>query len=214
MGNTVSTVTEQIYRQIRLGIINGELPAGEKLTIKLLNEMYGVSSSPIREALTRLQEDGLIEYKPNVGMRVITLNEQDCKEIFLLLGEFDIIAMRFAMLDERRDELISELESTQKKCVDFVNTDDWEQASFDFHLIFYKYADNKRLDDAARKIRSQFSMLATSYENIPEYRVELNRQHGEILDALKADDIQKAEGLLRAHLESSFNETLNVGYNK
>lgn len=190
------------------------MPAGEKLTIKLLNEMYGVSSSPIREALTRLQEDGLIEYKPNVGMRVITLNEQDCKEIFLLLGEFDIIAMRFAMLDERRDELISELESTQKKCVDFVNTDDWEQASFDFHLIFYKYADNKRLDDAARKIRSQFSMLATSYENIPEYRVELNRQHGEILDALKADDIQKAEGLLRAHLESSFNETLNVGYNK
>ena len=61
MNANSSTVSERIYTAIRNDILNKTLVSGEKLTIKKLHEMYGVSSSPIREALFRLQQDGLIE---------------------------------------------------------------------------------------------------------------------------------------------------------
>ena len=72
MGLNKSTLSEQIYQILRNDILTQKIPCGEKLTLKLLQERFQVSSTPIREALTRLTQDQLVSYYSNVGIRVIS----------------------------------------------------------------------------------------------------------------------------------------------
>lgn len=73
MGLNKSTLSEQIYQILRNDILTQKIPCGEKLTLKLLQERFQVSSTPIREALTRLTQDQLVSYYSNVGVRVTAL---------------------------------------------------------------------------------------------------------------------------------------------
>jgi DNA-binding GntR family transcriptional regulator len=208
---SIKTVTEQLYIEIRDEILSGELEPGEKLTIKKLHERYGVSSSPIREALTRLQQDGLIEYRPNIGMSVIELTKKDLQEIFDLTIELDIIAMKFAMRAGKRDELISELDKIQdesRRC----SADDsrWNELSDMFHLVFYDHANNSRLSNAAANIRMQFTIFSNAYEKVPENKDEIIDQHETVLDRLRGGDMEGAEAAMRTHLESSHAKALQV----
>ena len=79
------SLVDQIYDQIRLGIITLKMPLGSRLNVSELQEKYGVSSTPIREAINRLQKEGLVEYENNIGARVVSISEDDVKEIQELL---------------------------------------------------------------------------------------------------------------------------------
>ena len=83
MGLNKSTLSEQIYQILRNDILTQKIPCGEKLTLKLLQERFQVSSTPIREALTRLTQDQLVSYYSNVGIRVISFTADDLREILL-----------------------------------------------------------------------------------------------------------------------------------
>ena len=89
MNGEIKTIAEQIYMLIRSDILHHKLTGGERLTMKFLQERLGVSSSPIREALTRLQQDGLVEYQPNVGMRVTKFSAKDVNDIYAFMRELE-----------------------------------------------------------------------------------------------------------------------------
>lgn len=215
MTGTIKTVTEQIYQDICKSIMDRSLPAGTKLTIKSLNERYGVSSSPIREALAHLQQDGLIEYKPNVGMSVVTLTKKDVHEIFTLILELDKIAMRFAMESPKAPEIVENLSGIQDYLIseEEVN-DEWLSMSDEFHKIFYHYADNSRLTESAEKLRKQLTILSTAYEQSGVNRQEICEQHERILDALETGNISAAEDLMKEHLLSSYRKAMEVVENE
>lgn len=79
-----STLSEQIYQILRSDILHQRIPLGEKLTLKNLQAQFEVSSTPIREALTRLTEDGLVRYYSNIGVNVIELSKQDLTDLISL----------------------------------------------------------------------------------------------------------------------------------
>ena len=170
MNANSSTVSERIYTAIRNDILNKTLVSGEKLTIKKLHEMYGVSSSPIREALFRLQQDGLIEYRSNAGMRVIEFTRQDLAEIYMLLTEFDVIALRVATTPARRLSTLAALELCMERARASIENNHWNYYSDAFHSILYEEAQNGRLTDAARKIRIQSTLFSNQYEIKEENR--------------------------------------------
>jgi DNA-binding GntR family transcriptional regulator len=205
-----ATVSERIYSAICEDILNRNLLPGEKLTIKKLHEMYNVSSSPIREALFRLQQDGLIEYRSNAGMTVIQLRQQDVKEIYMLLTEFDAIALRCAMMPEKKDGTIVALEICIEKSREAINTPEWNYYSDNFHIIFYEQTGNSRLSDASHKIRLQSTLFSNQYEAIEENRQEIQKQHEEILAVLKEGDIAAAERMLRDHVAVAYTRALNL----
>ena len=69
---------------------------GEKLTLKNLQAQFEVSSTPIREALTRLTEDGLVRYYSNIGVNVIELSKQDLTELYQFMGDLDRLAILYS----------------------------------------------------------------------------------------------------------------------
>ena len=75
------SLVDQVYEKIRDRIVSLKIPFGSKLNVSKLQEEYGVSSTPVREALNRLLNDGLIELENNVGARVIDITEEDVRQI-------------------------------------------------------------------------------------------------------------------------------------
>lgn len=210
MNANSATVSERIYTAIRDDILNKTLVSGEKLTIKKLHEMYGVSSSPIREALFRLQQDGLIEYRSNAGMRVIEFTRQDLAEIYMLLTEFDVIALRAATISSRRLGTLTALELCMEKSRASIENKLWNYYSDAFHSILYEEAQNGRLTDAARKIRIQSTIFSNQYEIKEENRREILKQHEEILNAIRDNRLDRAEDLMRTHVGSSYAKALSI----
>ena len=88
-----TTLSGQIYDILRQDILTQRIRLGEKLTLKHLQERFGVSSTPIREALTRLAEEELVVSYSNIGVNVISIGEQDLKELYEFMGDLDALAI-------------------------------------------------------------------------------------------------------------------------
>ncbi|CCX58015.1 putative uncharacterized protein [Blautia hydrogenotrophica CAG:147] len=206
-----STLSEQIYEILRNDILSQKIPCGEKLTLNTLKERFQVSSTPIRDALTRLEKDGLLQYYSNIGVNVIDLNAKDLKELFTFMGDLDALAIRYAsgypQQQEVRRALIQNLEETQK----YLNTSDirqWRSCSDGLHLVFYQYCDNSRLCSSALQMRSQITIYSNRYEREVENREKVFEEHQKIASAFLNGDIEGAVKKMQSHLQDSLAQAL------
>lgn len=201
MGTVVKQVyTEQVYDQLRADIIQQAIPCGQKLNISELAKRFDVSASPIREAIGRLQQEGLVQYVPNLGARVITLDDQDIIEIQDIQILLDCGAMRLALKQQAPKFIASELLKYIEKhrCS---SPKERVTASSQFHEVFYKYANNLRLQKLREQTGGQVQILRTVYENQLSNLLEdsgLN-DHIKIYEAILVGDIELAATLLRNH---------------
>ncbi|MDO4978245.1 MAG: GntR family transcriptional regulator [Eubacteriales bacterium] len=205
------TLAEQIHQILRDDILSQRIKPGEKLTLKILQERFEVSSTPIREALTRLSEEGLTFYYSNIGVSVVELEENDIKEIFSFMSDLDGLAIRYCLesgeIDKINKELKENLEDS-KSCIG--NIQRWNELSDLFHLIFYKYCNNRHLISAAQKMRSQLSILSYQYQKDSQTQENILKEHEAIYDAFVKADYTNAAQLMREHLLHSMEYALNL----
>jgi len=199
------TLSEQIYQVLRQDILNQEIKCGQKLTLQTLKDRFNVSHTPIREALTRLVEDDLVTYYSNVGVSVITLTAHDAQEIFQLIGDLDCLALRYSARGVFREAMLEELDEVVAQSAKHLQKKQlkpWRDLSDRFHLVFYKYADNSRLENAAHKLRAQITLLSNLYQLENKNVDMIQRDHESIHQAVKAGDIEQALHLMRQHLDN------------
>lgn len=139
------SLVDQIYDSLRERIIRIEIPLGSKLTVSKLQEEYQVSSTPVREALNRLMNEGLIDYENNVGAKIIDISEDDVREIQELASAYEMAAVYYSMekadhskMEEEIRGYIEEYRSSKDiacscKCIRRIKD------------VFFKNADNERL---------------------------------------------------------------------
>lgn len=205
------TLSEQIYQILRNDILYQNIPCGSKLTLKMLQERFQVSSTPIREALTRLTEEQLISYYSNVGVSVVSLNDEDILEIYQFMGDLDSLAVRYASAHPDQSLIIQELKanlSNMELCG--FDAPEWTEHSDQFHLIFYKYCKNSRLVHTAERMRSQLSILAYQYERYPENQSLILQEHKAIAAAYQEHQTDAAVRLMREHLMHSLQYAYRV----
>lgn len=203
-----ATLSEQIYNILKKDIINQTLKSGEKITLKSLIERFNTSSTPIREAMTRLYQDKLLEYCSNVGGKVISFNQKDIEEIYDFYMELDCIALRMAMEKCPVEELSARLKNSLDKCSEAIKSEDTDAFSVNsdlFHDIFYQYADNSRLMDAAIRVRNQFSILANIYQNYSINISTIHQEHTGIYEAVCQNDTAMACRLMQEHFNHGKN---------
>lgn len=216
-----STLSEQIYQILRSDILHQRIPLGEKLTLKNLQKQFEVSSTPIREALTRLTEDGLVKYYSNIGVNVIELSRQDLTELYQFMGDLDRLAILYSGNSPRREEICKILEDNithtleleekaQHASLSQEETDKWIGYSDHFHLIFYDYCENSRLTLAAEKLRSQLTIFSNAYETGSLPQTTIFRAHEEIFSLYKERHFQEAADRMRLHLEESLQFALEA----
>lgn len=206
------TLPEQIYRILREDILTQEIPCGAKLTLQSLKDRFGVSHTPIREALTRLVEDGLVNYYSNVGISVISLDAKDVREVFKLSYDFDLLAIKYALAGGKRPALLKALEENIAACRGLLkngDVDPWRILSDDFHLAFYRFADNSRLESASYRLRAQLTLIY-NMNRIEEINCrKIQEYHDEMFACLKKGDIEGAGATLHTHIQEDMELALS-----
>jgi len=210
-----TTLADQVYAILRENIINQTIKSGEKLILKILQERFSVSSTPIREAINKLAHEGLVDQVTNIGAKVIRLSINDCREIYDYCSCLDAAALTLALRSGRTAEIISELSEcieAQEKSLQATNIDEFLGHSDHFHAIFFKYANNSRLFQAAMQIDGQFTLLSTLYQKLTLTKAVVLSEHKNIVAAIAANDSEKAAGLMISHFEHAKNYLLgNIG---
>ena len=197
------TLSEQIYEILRQDILTQKIKCGTKLTLKVLQERFEVSSTPIREALTRLSEEGLMFYYSNIGVRVLEFTSQDLREIFQFMGDLDALAVRYAAEHAKRDTLTDTLRENLEACKRETDTKKLLQLSDEFHLLFYEYCDNSRLKNSAERMRSQLSVASYQYEQQTDNRSHIYEEHRAIFASFARGEAEEAAAKMKAHLMHS-----------
>lgn len=203
MAKAKETLSEKTYIRIYDDITGQRLVCGQKLTLKSLSEMYGVSFTPIREALSRLSENGLVSYYSNCGVKVIDFTDDDIIDLYRFASELDALAVsycsRFPLQGALRQVLRENVEAGNRalSCGEIA---EWEEHSKQFHKIFYTYAQSPCLDEADAKLRPRLELLSCIYYQSAS-REKINKEHNEILRLVLDDNFEAAQKLMRAHLE-------------
>ena len=158
-----ASLVDQIYSKLREDIITLKIPLGTRLNVNELQSDLGVSCTPIREAVNRLQQEELVIYENNVGARVLTLDEHDVREINELALTLQQAAVRLSMENSNREELLREVDE-QLACYRAARSPR-ESAKAVHNLIgvFYHRCGNGRLDRSMIAIQGQVLLLRYIY---------------------------------------------------
>ncbi len=200
------TLSEQIYTVLRNDILTQKIPCGTKLRLQMLRARFGVSHTPIRDALTRLAEDELVTYYSNVGVRVVELTVDDARELFQLIGDLDSLALKYACTGESCGALIEELGDIIHRSDKAIAEGDlaaWQRYSDEFHLVFYKHANNSRLTAASKKLLAQMTLLINTYQQLGANLELVNSDHKRIYESVCAGDIAKATEQMHQHMNDN-----------
>ncbi len=202
-----STLSEQIYNILREDILKqDQIHCGDKLTLKMLQNRFQVSSTPIREALTRLSQDGLITYYSNIGVNVVELTEEDLDHLYTFIADLDSLAISYASKSKDLPHLVEALKELMDNSYQALEKNDlkaWEQYSDRFHLIFYDYCGNHFLVESASRIRSQLTIFSSQYEADQQIPMEIQKEHDIIYQEFLEGKIDSAVASMKQHLMHS-----------
>lgn len=153
------SLVDMVYDKLRGAIIQLQLPLGSKLNVNELQDKIGVSCTPIREAINRLQQEGLVVYENNVGAHIISLEPHDVLEIQQLAMTLHCAAIRLAMVNGDRDIIVSELKQRLSEYSSAKNEHDEVMAIKEFLGTYYHNCGNHRLDQHMLAIQGQQMLL-------------------------------------------------------
>ncbi|MDR7869456.1 MAG: GntR family transcriptional regulator [Tissierellaceae bacterium] len=199
------SLSDQIYDILKMEILKGETPFGSKLVNRQLQKRFGVSSSPIRDAINRLYQDGLVSSIDKTGATVVDFDY----EFFLEVNEvlMYIVKTGMSLSAEKADNMKVTLElekyiSLQEK---HIATDKYYDYDYKFHKTFIDFSDNSRLKKLFKEYNVLHEMLVrNSYNsNTPEVKQEKIEMHKKIKDAYKSEDFNLALELTDQHYKSA-----------
>ena len=199
---------DKAYEAVRSGIIAGRYLAGARLTEQEVATTVGVSRTPVREALRRLDAEGLVEFTPKLGAVVTTWSEADSDEIFDLRAMLESYGARRATI-RATDEQIAELrrlaaaqyhESVERKPG---HLDRIAELNSQFHRRLQEAATSQRLGRALAGLIEAPMMMRTFLKYTPEDLQRSAQHHLEIVRALQARDADWAASVMLSHIHAA-----------
>jgi DNA-binding GntR family transcriptional regulator len=200
-------LTEQLYDRIKEKIIFQELRCGEKINIDDLSRSYGVSITPVREAINRLSQEGLVEFVPNVGAKVFRMNEETLRNINEACYYFEKLAFDYICENELVDDVIREMEeilALQVAANDKGDEMEFFKNSKKFHEIMINKIDNVVLKKPLYQIHGQYNIANKIVYSNAENRKNSIKEHMGLIAELKKGKNKKVLRLLKSHYFDSF----------
>lgn len=196
-----------LYERLRGSILVGTLQAGQVLRQEELARSFNVSRVPLREALSQLEADGLIESRPRRGYAVTALDQAEIVEVFDLRMLIEEHAGRIAALSRTPadvvevEKLVVVMEQLDPKAPDYRSR--WTLLNYEFHLRIIECTRRKRLSRIAGTLRSTVEPYVSVEIDLTGNAEAAAREHREMLEALRAGDAAGLAELSRQHVEST-----------
>jgi DNA-binding GntR family transcriptional regulator len=196
----LQSTADALATRIREEILDGTFAAGDPLPQEEIATRYGVSRSPLREALRQLEAEGWIVYHPNRGAFVATLSAQDVRELFEVRRILETGALRLAF-PKIEDATLRRMRAIDRAMRKAVTPRESLAQHLDFHAALYGLVGNPRLASAIRAHHVRVQRLPHPDRSIARL-VRLSREdHRALLGALDIRDLKAAERAVLAHLD-------------
>ena len=193
---------EVVFLRLRQAILQGDLQPGERLMEILLADQLGVSRTPVREAIRKLELEGLVSMKPRRGAEVASITIKDMQDVLEVRGSLEELAVELCCaMDD--DSWIEELKKANKVFEAAVRSDELliiADADVRFHDIIYKATGNKRLIQIINNLREQIYRYRLEYIKNDQARNELIEEHERIIGFISKKDRDGAKKAMRQHI--------------
>ena len=199
-----NTSSDSVYMELRGKILSRELkPAQRLLEVKIANEM-GVSRTPVREALRRLANEGLVKIVPNSGARVASPSSHEMDNSYSVRGYLENMSVELACrtgMDKRTLERLDGLVRDGDVAYDAGDVDAFLAANNDFHRVIAEAGKNYVLSEYVDNIIQRTNVYIYFYSKFIEAENKSSGEHRAILRAIAQRDRIGAQELMKQHLE-------------
>ena len=209
-----STTAAGAYDAIRDRILSGTIRSGDRLRETALGAELGLSRTPIREAIRRLEQDGLLEHVPHRGVVVRTLDAQQITELYLIRAVLEGTAARLAAQHASEAEIgaLRELLATQPSQADDEGAAEASRRNAVFHRAIRDAAHNRFLLTAMDGVEGSLALLGPTTLGLPGRAATAAAEHAAILEAIAARDAAAAEEAAAHHIEQAHRARLRLLY--
>ena len=202
--NDYLPLRDVVFITLRQAILKGELAPGERLMEIRLANMLGVSRTPIREAIRKLELEGLVVMIPRRGAEVAGISEKCLRDVLEVRRSLEELAMDLAVqrMDSGRME---HLERAQAEFVEAISASDLiriAQADENFHDVIYAGTENEKLVQMLNNLRDQMYRYRLEYIKDTGKRQILKVEHERMMDALRHRDRELAKRTAREHIDN------------
>ncbi len=219
--NNLLSIREHAYNYLKEMILEGELKAGDRLIERELAGKLGISRTPIREALFRLESQGFVKTVPRKGVVVSNISENEVIEVFTILASLEVLAVKLAA--GRMDkETQLDLDQKIKELMELRDQDEenFNLEHIEMNRLINKASKSPKLFEILSGLIDYIHMAANMGYETPGRRRESLKEHIDIMKALRDKEAEMAEYLMRIHIENSkkayitYIENIKVKLNK
>lgn len=214
MASSKKTNSENsVYSKLKTAIRKKYIKQGSQLVEVTLAQKLGVSRTPVRSAIKRLEAEGLVNSIPNRGAFVVTPTQNEIEETFLVRAQLECMAVELASTycsDEQLQEL-EDLIAEEQKILDSLNPDEYYLLNDNLHLKIAEYSGNSVLNHYVKELLDKTRIYLILYD--PFYKLEYSptQEHLEILKALQQRDPIAACKAVKKHIRSSIGGLHSAG---
>jgi DNA-binding GntR family transcriptional regulator len=206
------TTASVIAGQIRARIMDGTFSPGSQIGEAQLASRLNVSRGPVREALQRLIQEGLLVNRRNRGVFVVSLDEEDIRDVYLARR---VIEQESAKILMRREdaEAIARLGEAVDRMSAAAGKHEWPEladSDLDFHETLVRSSRSKRLQRMFGTLLVEARICLSTLESAYPVHQRLVREHGDILAAIRRGDEQRTLELIEAHLRQAVKDLIDL----
>jgi DNA-binding GntR family transcriptional regulator len=222
MGMAAATVTstdrrgslvDDAYAALKRAIRDSVFPPGHQASAQELALRFGMSRTPIHEAILKLQEEGLVRILPKRGILICALVPDDLREIYQVIIAIEASAAESAaaLPAPAREALAAELTATTREMARALNDDDldaWGRADQNFHRILVEGCGNSRFVRIMQTVNDQSHRARMLTTRLRPHLSRSSAEHDTIIDAIRRGDGEAAHGAARQHRAHARDELL------
>ena len=200
--NEYLPLRDVVFNTLRRPILRGELVPGQRLMEIRLADQMGVSRTPVREAIRKLELEGLVVMVPRKGAEVAHISGKNLRDVLEVRRALEELAGELAC-ERMTAEDFKKLEQANHKFASVLDSDDITvlgQADEEFHGLIYQATDNDRLVQMVNHLREQMYRYRIEHLKNKSQRTILLQEHQDIMRALAARDVEAVRRAIRAHI--------------
>lgn len=210
--NEYLPLRDVVFNTLRQAILKGELEPGERLMEIQLADRLGVSRTPIREAIRKLELEGLVLMIPRKGAEVAKISEKSLRDVLEVRRSLDELAIELAIQRMTEEDLqkLEEAQKTFRKAVQSGDAMTIAESDEHYHDIIYNATGNTRLVQILNNLREQMYRYRLEYIKDEDKRQILVVEHEQILKAIQGRRVTEAKIAIREHID---NQEITVSRN-
>ena len=210
--NEYLPLRDVVFQTLRQAILRGELKPGERLMEVRLAKKLGVSRTPIREAIRKLELEGLVTMIPRRGAEVAQITEKSMRDVLEVRRALEVLAVSLSC-DRISGEQIEALKEAAEEFDRSLTLDDvtrTAEADVHFHDIIYRSTDNQRLIQLLSNLGEQMYRYRVEYLKHREFHPQISREHKELISYLEAGQKGQAEEKIAVHIDKQAQAVLET----